>query len=80
MGNIENKRVDKTDVGCYSVSTVFLGIDHNFSDCGDPLLFETMIFDKDWNSLYCERCSTWAEAEVHHKAGIEYAKILAAGA
>ena len=26
------------------VSTVFLGIDHNFLDDGPPILFETMVF------------------------------------
>ncbi len=27
-----------------TISTVFLGIDHNFLPTGSPLLFETMIF------------------------------------
>lgn len=28
----------------HTVSTVFLGIDHNFGDTGPPILFETMVF------------------------------------
>lgn len=37
------KRVRRNDVGCFNVSTVFLGIDHSFG--GDhAILFETMIF------------------------------------
>lgn len=29
------------------VSTVFLGIDHRFTDAGPPLIFETMVFRDD---------------------------------
>lgn len=54
------------------VSTVFLGLDHNFgrilSGNADlpPLLFETMSF---WlhNSEHQERCATWLEAEAMHR-------------
>jgi hypothetical protein len=28
------------------VSTVFLGLDHNFSGAGDPVLWETMVFTR----------------------------------
>jgi hypothetical protein len=50
------------------VSTVFLGLDHNFFPwCGgEPLLFETMVF---WNGEGGEeqdRCSSWREAEQMH--------------
>jgi hypothetical protein len=47
------------------VSTVFLGIDHNFSDKGPPLLFETMVFGGDNNEYQC-RWSTWDEAKRGH--------------
>lgn len=40
-----NRRVKRTVIGEICVSTVFLGLDHNFSDEGEPILFETMIFD-----------------------------------
>jgi len=47
------------------ISTVFLGLDHNYGISGDPLLFETMVFggphDQDQ-----ERYSTWEEAETGH--------------
>lgn len=46
------------------VSTVFLGIDHQFGD-GPPLLFETMVFGGKHDD-YCERYSTWDEAAVGH--------------
>lgn len=39
-------RVGSTDVGEYWVSTVWLGLDHNFSRHGPPIIFETMVFLK----------------------------------
>lgn len=39
-----DSRVFETTVGEYWVSTVFLGLDHNWLRDGEPLLFETMIF------------------------------------
>ena len=46
------------------VSTVFLGIDHQFGE-GEPLLFETMIFGGDHDE--CQyRYSTYEEAEAGH--------------
>ena len=51
------------------VSTVFLGLDHNFLDEGPPILFETMVFGgpidgEQW------RCSTWEEAEAQHEVAV----------
>lgn len=40
----KNKIVARTIVGQIDVSTVFLGIDHNWSGVGAPILFETMLF------------------------------------
>jgi len=51
------------------VSTVFLGIDHQFED-GPPLLFETMIFggDRDGDMW---RYATWDEAEAGHDEAVK---------
>ena len=65
------------------VSTVFLGLDHNFSLRGPPVLFETMVFRgtttisgpdgprevpaSSEEDGEFERYSTWAEAEEGHK-------------
>ena len=54
------------------VSTVFLGIDHNFSG-GVPILFETMIFGGKYDD-YQEQYATWEEAEAGHKRAIELVK------
>ena len=46
------------------VSTVFLGIDHNFRDAGPPILFETMVFGLSDDMQ--DRCATYDEAEAMH--------------
>jgi hypothetical protein len=70
-----DRRVAETTVGDFWVSTVFLGLDHNWGHRGSPLLFETMVFpaDKDTRGLdiHCERCSTWLEAEAQHARIVE---------
>ena len=53
----------KTEIGDLEVSTVWLGIDHNWGD-GPPLIFETMIFGGE--SEDCHRYATKAEAWAHH--------------
>jgi hypothetical protein len=59
--------VDKTHSGDVEVSTVFLGLDHQFGE-GPPLIFETMIFGGE-HDQYTDRCSTWDEAvEMHRRA------------
>ena len=58
--------------GFYDVSTVFLGLDHQFGD-GPPILFETMVFGGDHEEVgsYTQRYSTWDEAEAGHKRVVE---------
>lgn len=60
-----NKRhVAQDNVGESHVSTVFLGVDHNFIG-GRPVLFETMIFGGEHDQEQ-ERYCTWDEAEAGH--------------
>ena len=59
-------------IGKIHVSTVFLGIDHNFGE-GDPILFETMIFGGKHDE-YQERYSTYEEAEKGHQKAIKLVK------
>lgn len=56
----------QTEVGDHTVSTVWLGIDHNFSGDGPPLIFESMIFGDD-DELEIRRYATWEEARVGHE-------------
>lgn len=44
---VKYKRVALTDVGTYTVSTVWLGIDYRFIGDGAPIIFETMVFSRD---------------------------------
>jgi hypothetical protein len=57
--------VSKTQVADIEVSTVFIGIDHQFYN-GPPLLFETMVFGGDLDQT-CRRCFTWDEAVEQHE-------------
>lgn len=61
----------KLDDGTH-ISTVFLGLNHNFDDEGPPLLFETMVFLKDGKGGedYMERYTTYKEAESGHKKAV----------
>ncbi len=57
------------------ISTVWLGTDHNFSyGGGPPLLFETMVFQPDFHEVYCDRYTTWAEAEEGHQKAVQWVK------
>lgn len=47
------------------VSTVFLGLDHSFSDGGPPILFETMVFGGKLDEEM-ERYATWDQAVAGH--------------
>jgi len=59
--------------GC-KISTVFLGLDHNFMDNGPPILWETMVFGGPMDQ-YQQRCSgTWEQAEAMHAAVVEKVK------
>lgn len=69
-----DRHVDRTEIGEHLVSTVFLGLDHQFGD-GPPLLFETMVFaGGEPDDMWCERCSTWDEAVAMHQRGCEWAR------
>lgn len=56
------------------ISTVFLGLDHNFRG-GPPLLFETMVFFDGLSSAvgyeYQTRCSTYEQALDMHQTAVE---------
>lgn len=72
----EARRVARTTIGQAEVSTVFLGIDHNWGADGPPILFETMIFvGKDGGvEDYQERYATWAEAEEGHARAVAFVR------
>jgi len=77
--NWRDRVVRQEDMGPYWISTVFLGLDHNWGD-GPPLLFETMVFrteGKDHVSVDdapFERTPTWELALDAHAEAMAWAK------
>lgn len=60
-----NRTVSKTKINDVEISTVFLGLNHNFGE-GVPILFETMVFGGKLDQEM-ERYATWEEAEEGHE-------------
>ena len=71
----DGRRVGYVEEGDISVSTVFLGMNHNWGD-GPPLLFETMIFGGEHDQDQW-RHATWDEAVAGHKEACALAGIPA---
>ena len=73
-----NERIVKSDhfghaaIGVVHVSTVCLGLDHNWSGKGPPIVFETMIFGGAHDE-YQDRCATYDEALVMHEKAVQLA-------
>lgn len=61
-------------IGDSQISTVFLGIDHNFGRCSNPVLWETMVFGGTLDQEQ-DRCSGSREqAEAMHARMVEKVK------
>ena len=70
-------RVARDYIDEIEVSTVFLGLNHNWSDQGDPLLFETMSFwPNDSSKSERWRYFTWEEAEAGHREMVDEIKKM----
>jgi hypothetical protein len=67
FGDDKNRRVAKTTIGNVEVSTVFLGLDHGFSQHDVPIVFETMVFNGPFDGDM-ERYATWQQAVDGHVA------------
>lgn len=61
----KSRRIGETTVGDADVSTIWLGLNHQFGH-GPPLIFETMIFGGPHDD-YCERYSTKEQARAGHQ-------------
>jgi hypothetical protein len=69
------KHVGDDIVDGHRISTVFLGLCHNFDPFDKtPIVFETMVFQSDRRDIYLERYSTWQEAEAGHQRAIQWVK------
>lgn len=65
-----DRSLAQTNIGKAHVSTVFLGLDHNFSSKGPPILYETMIFGGKHDE-YQKRYSTRKEAFLGHERAVQ---------
>lgn len=74
----KNKVIKQQDVNGFWVSTVFLGLDHGFMNDA-PLVFETMIFNRDMESQNCWRYRTYNEALDGHAAACKEAGMQGSG-
>ena len=61
-----DRHVAETRKGNIRISTIFMGLNHNFSIGGTPILFETMVFGGKHDD-YQERYDSWDRAEEGHK-------------
>lgn len=82
--NWEERFVKKTKIDRYIISTVDLGINHQFLKGLPPLYYETMIFDSEdednnYFKDYQERYSTEQQAIRGHEETIELVKSFLGG-
>jgi len=77
FGGRHNRQLRSTYVGegpaKVHVSTVFLGLDHNFDDKGPPVLWETMIFGGPHDG-YQDRYSSREDALAGHDKALALAR------
>jgi len=72
--DVDPWRVAFDEIKGGSVSTVFLGIDHNFFG-GEPRLFETAIF-RNGETEIVGRVATWEQAEELHAETVKSSRHL----
>lgn len=71
---VSGKKIRRTYLNDYIVSTVFLGLDHGIHE-DEPMLFETMIFKGEIGSdIYCDRCATHRNALGMHWKAVDMIK------
>lgn len=74
MADMTNRRVALDEFGegenVVRVSTVFLGLEHGYTEDDKPILFETLVFDGMLDGE-CIRTTSWTEALEAHKAMLQ---------
>ena len=75
--NSHYKRIDLTRLWWGgSVSTVWLGLNHQFNPNFPPLVFETIVFSRKRSALFTDRYTNIEIAERRHKEIVrEYSKL-----
>ena len=67
------KVLRKEKVGELLVSTVWLGLNHSYEN-DTPIIFETMVFENDTDSVYTERYATEQQALMGHGKALVWAR------
>ena len=69
-----DRKVAETEIDKLQVSTVFLGLNHNFGE-GPPILWETMVFVPVQDACYCytRQCAGNSRASRSDAPGCDYA-------
>ena len=69
------KHVGDDTINGYRISTVFLGLCHNFVyHDKTPIVFETMVFKSRGSEIYQRRYCMWQQAEAGHQEAINWVK------
>lgn len=67
MKDEKNRIIEQTMIGDLQVSTVFTGIDQNWANEGDPILFDTVVFGLPDDLRPQWSFSSWDESmEIHN--------------
>ena len=80
MGQHKKRRmIERDEIEGYRVSTIFLGLDHQWHPDGRPLYFETMIFKpskphEPGDVAFEERYSTAVQARAGHARAVQWLK------
>jgi len=70
--------IAKTELDGVLISTIFLGLDHNFSENGPPVLWETMVFGGPLNRDASRCAGSREQAEAMHQEFVERVEALLA--
>lgn len=83
MQDSTERNIDRTNIGPFLISTVFLGLDYDHLFAGEkkknykPLIYETMIFYKEDDKIkmafdgYQDRYRTYKDALEGHKKAVQ---------
>jgi len=74
FGVDDNRRVAYSSVGRSHVSTIFLGLDHNYGRKGPPILWETRIMSGKLKGTMWRCAGTWEQAEAMHQEAVDRLK------
>jgi hypothetical protein len=70
----DERHISEDRIGDVDISTVWMGLDHNFLANGPPLIFETMIFGGVLDGE-CWRYATEREAREGHARAVELVRV-----